>query len=47
MPSAKIKDLVCVNGQDRVPDEDKAEVVYLDECEKQGENYVGQTKKTK
>ena len=45
MPSAKIKDLVCVNGQDRVPDEDKAEVVYLDECEKHDENYVGQTKK--
>ena len=45
MPSAKIKDIVCINGQDRVPNADKAEVVYLDECEKHDENYVGQTKK--
>jgi len=32
MPSTKIKNIVCVNGQDKVPDEDKAGVVYLDDC---------------
>ena len=45
MPSTKIKNIVCVNGQDKVPDEDKAGVVYLDDCSPHVENYVGQTKK--
>ena len=45
MPTTKIKDIVCVNGQDKVPDADKAEVVYLDECKIHNENYIGQTKK--
>ena len=45
MPTTKIKNVVCVNGQDKVPDEDKAGVVYLDDCSPHSENYVGQTKK--
>ena len=45
MPTTKIKNIVCVNGQDKVPEEDKAGVVYLDDCSAHSENYVGQTKK--
>ena len=45
MPTTKLKNVVCANMKDTVPNEDKAEVVYLINCQKHDESYIGHTKK--
>ena len=45
MPTTKLKNVVCANMKDTVPNEDKAEVVYLINCKKHDESYIGHTKK--
>ena len=51
MPSQKIKDILCSTAKDKVPDMDKADVIYkVDmECDIEAgareEDYVGETKK--
>ena len=44
MPPTKLKNVVCANMKDTVPNEDKAEVVYLINCQKHDESYIGHTK---
>ena len=45
MPTTKIKDIICTQGQDKVPEEDKAGVVYMTDCMIHTDCYVGQTGK--
>ena len=51
MPTQKIKDVLCSSAKDKVPDLDKAEVIYKVDMkcdidrDPTDENYVGETKK--
>ena len=41
----QIKDIICTQGQDKVPEEHKAGVVYITDCMIHTDFYVGQTGK--
>ena len=51
MPTQKLKDVLCSSAKDKVPDLDKAEVIYKVDMkcdidrDPTDENYVGETKK--